>query len=153
MSSARKAFTPRTILLLSEDASVAEQIEQALATYCLTHHIQWHVDIRSFQQSLIGSQLQPASAARVDLFLIAYVDDDVKTQQTLMDLRRLARWKLVPSVVFLDHDEPEFTRSLYHLGVNSVLKYPLRFDALQQLISTMDAYWFDAVTLPFADDE
>lgn len=153
MSSARKAFSPRTILLLSENAIVAEQIEQALATYCLTHHIQWHVDIRSFQQSLIGSQLQPASAAHVDLFLIAYVDDEPTTLQTLLELNQLVRWKRVPSVIFLSQSDPTFTRLLYHLGANSVLKFPLGFDALQQLISTMDAYWFDTVTLPFAEDE
>ncbi|MCH8532863.1 MAG: hypothetical protein LAT65_18585 [Saccharospirillum sp.] len=153
MRSARKAFVPRTILLLSESAIVAEQIEQALATYCLAHHIQWHVDIRSFQQSLISSHLQPESAAHVDLFLIAYVDDTLKAQQTLLELSKLVRWKKVPSVLFLNQDDPTFVRMLYHLGANSVLKFPPRFDSLQQLISTMDAYWFDAVTLPFSEDE
>lgn len=153
MSSARKAFVPRTVLLLSEDPSVAEQIEQALATFCLSHHIQWHEDIAAFHQSLIGAQLRPASAAHVDLLLLAYVEDEERTRETLADLRRLPRWKLVPTVVFLQRDDPVFTRTLYHLGANSVLRYPLRFATLQQLISTMDAYWFDAVTLPFSNDE
>ncbi len=153
MRSVRKAFVPRTILLLSDDRSVVDHIESALATYCLTHHIQWQVDVRSFQQSLTGSQLQPASAAQVDLFLIAYVEDEAKTRQTLIDLRHLKRWKLVPTVIFWGQDNPAYTRLFYHLGANSVLKYPLRFDALQQLISTMDAYWFDAVTLPYSDND
>lgn len=153
MSSDRKAFVPRTILLLSDDKTVVEHFESALASFCLTHHIECHRDIESFQQSLIGSTLQPASAGRIDLLLIAYVDDETKTREVLEDLRHLRRWKLVPSVVFLTQEDPVFTRMLYYLGANSVLKYPLRFDALRQLISTMDAYWFDAVTLPNSDDE
>lgn len=153
MRPAQQAFVPRTIVLLSDAAAVAEQIEQALATYCLAHHIEWHLDIRSFQQSLIGSSLQPASAAHVDLFLIAYVDDERTTQDTLSELHQLTRWKQVPSVIFLNQNNPTFARLLYHLGANSVLKYPPVFDSLQQLISTMDAYWFDAVTLPNTGQE
>ena len=153
MRSVRKAFIPRTILLLSEEVRVAEQIEQALATHCLAHHIEWHVDIQSFQQSLIGSRSRPASATRVDLLLVAYVDDERKTQDTLVDLNRLTGWRQVPRVLFMKQCDPALTRLLYHLGANSVLKFPLSFEALQQLISTMDAYWFDAVTLPFSEDE
>lgn len=153
MSSARKAFIPRTILLLSDDDAVVEHIESALASFCLTHHIECHRDIQGYRQSLVGSILQPASAAHVDLFLIAYVDDEEKTRETLTDLRHLGRWKRIPSVIFLAREDPAFVRTLYHLGANSVLKFPLRFEALQQLISTMDAYWFNAVTLPYQEDD
>ena len=153
MSSARKAFVPRTILLLSEDPTVAEQIEQALATYCLSHHIEWHKDIDAFQQSLIGARLQAGSAAHVDLFLVAHVDNEERTRETLADLKIIRRWTLVPTVILLKQGNPTFARTLYHLGASTVIRYPLRFDALQQLINTMDAYWFDTVTLPYADDE
>jgi len=153
MSSARKAFVPRTILLLSEDPTVAEQIEQALATYCLSHHIEWHTDIAAFHQSLIGARLQAGSAAHVDLFLVAHVDNEDHTRETLSDLKRLSRWKLVPTVILLNQASSSFVRTLYHLGANTVIDYPLRFDALQRLINTMDAYWFDTVTLPYADDD
>ena len=153
MSPARKSFIPRTILLLSEDETVVRHVESALAAYCLNHHIECHKDIHSFHQSLIGSSLQPASPKQVDLNLIAYVDDQEKTHETLADLRLLPRWKLVPSVIFLAREDPAFTSMLYHLGANTVLKFPLRFDALQQLISTMDAYWFNTVTLPDNDEE
>lgn len=153
MSSVRKAFVPRTIVLLSEDPTVAEQIEQALATYCLSHHIEWHTDIANFQQSLIGSRLQSASAAHVDLFLVAHVDNEERTRETLSDLKRLSRWKLVPTVILIDQTSSSFVRTLYHLGASTVIGYPLRFDALQRLLSTMDAYWFDTVTLPYPDDD
>ncbi|GGX72322.1 hypothetical protein [Saccharospirillum salsuginis] len=153
MSSARKAFVPRTILLLSEDPTVAEQIEQALATYCLSHHIEWHTDIAAFQQSLIGARLQAGSAAHVDLFMVAHTDNEERTRETLFDLKRLKRWKLVPTVVLLKQCNPAFVRTLYHFGANTVIRYPLHFDALQQLINTMDAYWFDTVTLPYPDDD
>lgn len=153
MSSARKSFIPRTILLLSDDETAVHHIESALASYCLTHHIECHSDIHSFHQSLIGSSLQPASAAQVDLVLIAYVNDQEKTHETLSDLRLLPRWKLVPSVIFLAREDPAFTRILYQLGANTVLKFPLRLSALQQLISTMDAYWFNTVTLPDSNEE
>ncbi|WP_394171226.1 hypothetical protein [Saccharospirillum alexandrii] len=153
MSSARKSFIPRTILLLSDDETAVHHIESALSSYCLTHHIERHKDIHSFHQALIGSSLQSASATQVDLILIAYVDDQEKTHEALADLRLLPRWKLVPSIIFLSREDPAFTRMLYHLGANTVLKFPLRFDALQQLISTMDAYWFNTVTLPDTDEE
>ncbi|MEP4544571.1 MAG: hypothetical protein ABJ000_00225 [Saccharospirillum sp.] len=153
MRSDQKSFMPRTILLLSDDETVAHHIESALASFCLTHHIEYHENFHSFHQSLIGSSLQSASTVQVDLILIAYVDDEEKTHETLSDLRLLPRWKLVPSVIFLSREDPSFTRMLYHLGANTVLKYPLRFDALQQLISTMDAYWFNTVTLPDSDEE
>lgn len=152
MSSDRKSFMTRTILLLSDDETVVHHIESALASYCLTHNIETHKNLHSFHQSLIDSSLQSASAVQVDLILIAYVDDEEKTHETLSDLRLLPRWKLIPSVIFLSRENSAFTRMLYHLGANTVLRYPLRFDALQQLISTMDAYWFNTVTLPDSDE-
>ena len=153
MSSARKTFIPRTILLLSDDETAVHHIESALTSYCLAHHIERHNDIQSFHQSRLDVSMQPAPTSQVDLILIAYVDDQEKTHETLAELRLLPRLKLVPSVIFLAREDPAFSRMLYHLGANTVLKFPLRFDALQQLISTMDAYWFNTVTLPDQDDE
>lgn len=85
--------------------------------------------------------------------LIAYVNDAQRTRQTLLELRQLVRWKLVPVAVFVSTEESDLAQVMYHLGANSVLPYPLRFESLKTLLQTMDRYWFEVVSLPPRPDE
>lgn len=148
----KSAFTAKTLLLLCEEQSVCEHIEQALSTYCLSHHLEHHEDIESYLQAAMDAKRQSTSGPEVDLLLIAYIDNATRTQETLADLNQINRWRRVPTVVLVDRNHTELARRLYQLGANSVIRYPLSFDALRQLIQTMDLYWFDTVTLPSGDE-
>lgn len=86
--------------------------------------------------------------ARIDLCLVAYLGDNERSRHAVEEIRRLPRWRSVPLVVLIDADNPAPARILYQFGANSVLRFPLRFDGLRDLIRIMDTYWFDVVTLP-----
>lgn len=142
------AFRNRHLLLLTDDAALGQHIEQALAGYQLHHHLHSFCDIDHFQEAALGPGVDAQPMARIDLCLIAYLGDPERCRQTVEEIRLLSRWKSVPLVVLIDGENPALARILYQFGANSVLRFPLRFDGLRELIRTMDTYWFDVVTLP-----
>lgn len=153
MAGEEPPYRMRKLLLFSDSGDIARQIEQSLAGYGLSHDIRWIGSIDEFHSASLSF---PGVAPRwpdVDLCLIAYVNDAQRTRQTLLELRQLVRWKLVPVVVFVPPEEAGLAQVLYHLGANSVLPYPLSFESLKALLQTMDRYWFEVVSLPPRPDE
>lgn len=142
------AYRNHHLLLLTDDSALAQHIEQALAGYQLCHHLHQFCDIDHYQQAALGSGVVAAPMARIDLCLIAYLNDSERTRKTVEEIRLLPRWRSVPLVVLIEGENPALARILYQFGANSVLRFPLRFDGLRELIRTMDTYWFDVVTLP-----
>lgn len=56
----------------------------------------------------------------------------------------------IPVVVLTtSNDELDVARS-YDLGVNSFITKPVTFDALIEVVQTLNKYWFDIVKLPTA---
>lgn len=142
------AFRHRHLLLLTEDVTLAQHIEQALAGYQLNHHLHTFADFDQYQTAALGPGIEAQPMARIDLCLIAYLGDSERCRRTLEELRLLPRWRSVPLVVLMENVNATQSRLLYQYGANSVLRFPLRFDDLRELICTMDSYWFDVVTLP-----
>ncbi|WP_108124191.1 hypothetical protein [Saccharospirillum mangrovi] len=142
------AFRHRHLLLLTEDVALAQHIEQALAGYQLNHLLHTFTDMHQYQASALGPGVEAKPMARIDLCLIAYLGDSERCRRTVEELRLLPRWRSVPLVILMEGDNPTQRRLLYQFGANSVLRFPLRFDGLRELIRTMDNYWFDVVTLP-----
>ncbi|PTY37834.1 hypothetical protein BGP77_15280 [Saccharospirillum sp. MSK14-1] len=142
------AYRNHHLLLLTDDAALAEHIEQALTGYQLSHHLHSYSSIDQYQEAALGPGVTAEPMARIDLCLIAYLGDSERARSAVEEIRLLPRWRSIPLVVLIDGDNPALTRMLYQFGANSVLRYPLRFDSLRELICTMDTYWFDVVTLP-----
>ncbi|MFG1495478.1 hypothetical protein ABMA57_02515 [Saccharospirillum sp. HFRX-1] len=142
------AYRNHHLLLLTDDSALAQHIEQALAGYQLCHHLHQFCDIDHYQQAALGSGVVATPMARIDLCLIAYLNDAERSRKAVEEIRLLPRWRSVPLVALIEGENPALARILYQFGANSVLRFPLRFEGLRELIRTMDTYWFDVVTLP-----
>jgi len=142
------AYRNHHLLLLTDDSALGQHVEQALAGYQLSHHLHTFCDIDHYQEAALGPGVAASPMARIDLCLIAYLGESERARNTVEEIRLLPRWHSVPLVVLIDGDNSALTRILYQFGANSVLRYPLRFEGLRELICTMDSYWFDVVTLP-----
>lgn len=153
MAGEEPPYRMRKLLLFSDSGEIARKIEQSLAGYGLSHDVRWVSSIDDFHGASLSFPGTPARWPDVDLCLIAYVDDAQRTRQTLLELRQLVRWKLVPVVAFVPPGEADLAQVMYHLGANSVLPYPLRFESLKTLLQTMDRYWFEVVSLPARPDK
>jgi DNA-binding response OmpR family regulator len=148
MCAERVDNSAKTILLLSDDPKLQPQIEQALGVFYLSSTIRSYPDLQQFQRSLVRDHLRLSQDAQVDLFMVAFPDDLDRSVRTLTELRQLKRHSLTPVIVFQYREDKAVTRQLYHFGANTVLKYPLNFEAIQKLMLIMDDYWFDTVSLP-----
>ncbi|OZG74884.1 hypothetical protein BTA51_00290 [Hahella sp. CCB-MM4] len=136
-------FQSHTIILFTDDENVAQHVEESMAAFSLNH------DLRVCQSVMNLAEPSTMKALRqIDLFLIAYLGDDEQARQTLIDLQSVRRWKVVPTIVFLLPEQIELAHLFYSLGANSVLPYPLHFEQLSTMVSIMDTYWFDIVSLP-----
>jgi CheY-like chemotaxis protein len=148
MCADRADSSSKTILLLSDDPTLQSQIEQVLGGFCLSNNVQWYADLQQFQRSSVNDHLRLSKDTQVDLFMIAYLHDVQCSVQTLTELRRLKRHALTPVVIFQHRVDKAVTRQLYHYGANTVLKYPLHFDAIKKLTLIMDDHWFGVASLP-----
>lgn len=136
----------RSILLLTDDVDVREKIDSALAAHALSHRLHLAKDLQQFLASQMDAE--PEDVIQIDLLLLAYVNDQDRVRQVLQELSLIERWKAVPTIAFLSKEQLGDAKLLYHLGCNSVLRYPLHFETLKELIVAMDQYWFGVVSLP-----
>ena len=142
-----EVFKSRTLLLLAENPGLAGQLEQALAIYQLNHNLRSFKDLTDYQNHMLLRQASLETEVD-DLLLLAYPHDVERTNLLLKDIRNTPRWRLVPVVVFLDNRQMEAAKLSYHYGANSVLPFPLGFEAIRNIVNIMDHYWFNVVSLP-----
>ncbi len=142
-----KALKIRTLMLLADNQVLARQLEQALAVYHLSHNLKWFKDLADYRNQVL-THPECQDSDEVDLMLLAYPGDAERTYSEIQEIRHISRWRLVPMVVFLEHHQMPAAKLCYKFGANSVLSYPLGFDAIRQIVSIMDKYWFNIVELP-----
>ncbi|WP_020410720.1 hypothetical protein [Hahella ganghwensis] len=137
-------FQSRTLVLFADDADVARHIDEAFSVFGINHDFRVCRSVTDLTAPEASQQLPQ----RIDLFLIAYLGDAERARQTLDDLQSVRRWKIVPTIVFFSPDHMAAAHLFYSCGANSVLPCAIHFEQLCKVVSVMDNYWFDIVSLP-----
>ena len=66
----------------------------------------------------------------------------------LKRLKRDGRTRAIPVVVLTSSKEQSDIVESYDLGVNSYIVKPVTFEALVDILQTLEKYWFEIVELP-----
>ena len=66
----------------------------------------------------------------------------------LKEIKQDADLRRIPVVVLTTSKSDEDVYRSYDLGVNSYIVKPVTFDALVDVLQTLEKYWFEIVELP-----
>ena len=89
-----------------------------------------------------------ATAPRPGLILLDLNMPRKDGRAVLKDIKSDPALRTIPVVVLTTSKEDEDVYRSYDLGVNSYIVKPVTFEALVDILATLEKYWFEIVELP-----
>ncbi len=94
----------------------------------------------------------PADAPRPGLILLDLNMPKMDGRTVLKQLKQDPDLRTIPVVVLTTSKDDEDVYRSYDLGVNSYIVKPVTFEALVDILQTLEKYWFEIVELPPSRD-
>ena len=95
-----------------------------------------------------GKFAAPADAPRPGLILLDLNMPKMDGRTVLKELKQDPDLRMIPVVVLTTSKDDEDVYKSYDLGVNSYIVKPVTFEALVDILQTLEKYWFEIVELP-----
>jgi CheY-like chemotaxis protein len=95
-----------------------------------------------------GKFAAPADAPRPGLILLDLNMPKMDGRTVLKELKNDAELRSIPVVILTTSKDDEDVYRSYDLGVNSYIVKPVTFEALVDILQTLEKYWFEIVELP-----
>src|SRR3954470_20102357 len=139
-----------TILMADDDADDRTLTKEAFEEGRLINDIRF---VENGEQLLDylrkqGAYAPPASAPRPGLILLDLNMPRKDGRTVLKELKSDPELRQIPVVVLTTSKADEDIYKSYDLGVNSYIVKPVTFEALVDILQTLEKYWFEIVELP-----
>jgi CheY-like chemotaxis protein len=95
-----------------------------------------------------GKFAAPADAPRPGLILLDLNMPRMDGRTVLKEIKQDPDLRTIPVVVLTTSKDDEDVYRSYDLGVNSYIVKPVTFEALVDILQTLEKYWFEIVELP-----
>jgi CheY-like chemotaxis protein len=95
-----------------------------------------------------GKFAAPADAPRPGLILLDLNMPKMDGRTVLKELKSDPDLRTIPVVVLTTSKDDEDVYRSYDIGVNSYIVKPVTFEALVDILQTLEKYWFEIVELP-----
>jgi CheY-like chemotaxis protein len=95
-----------------------------------------------------GRYAPPAEAPRPGLILLDLNMPRKDGRTVLKELKTDPELRQIPVVILTTSKADEDVYKSYDLGVNSYIVKPVTFEALVDILQTLEKYWFEIVELP-----
>jgi CheY-like chemotaxis protein len=99
-----------------------------------------------------GPYAPPAEAPRPGLILLDLNMPRKDGRTVLKELKSDPALRQIPVVILTTSKADEDVYKSYDLGVNSYIVKPVTFEALVDILQTLEKYWFEIVELPPGKD-
>lgn len=145
-----KEAMPITILMADDDADDRQLTREALEDARLINDIRFVENGEELLDYLNrrGKYAPPAEAPRPGLILLDLNMPRKDGRVVLKELKQDPVLRTIPVVVLTTSKSDEDIYRSYDLGVNSYIVKPVTFDALVDILQTLEKYWFEIVELP-----
>jgi CheY-like chemotaxis protein len=145
-----KNTTPITILMADDDADDRQLTREALEDARLINDIRFVENGEELIDYLRrqGKYAPPTEAPRPGLILLDLNMPRKDGRTVLKEIKQDADLRRIPVVVLTTSKSDEDVYRSYDLGVNSYIVKPVTFDALVDVLQTLEKYWFEIVELP-----
>jgi CheY-like chemotaxis protein len=149
MSLIAKAM-PITILMADDDADDRQLTKEALEEGRLINDIRFVENGEEMMEYLrrTGRYAPPAEAPRPGLILLDLNMPRKDGRTVLKEIKSDPQLRTIPVVVLTTSKADEDVYRSYDLGVNSYIVKPVTFEALVDILVTLEKYWFEIVELP-----
>ena len=141
---------PITILMADDDADDRALTKEALIEGRLMNTIRFveHGEELIEYLKRIGRYAPPAEAPRPGLILLDLNMPRKDGRAVLKEIKSDPDLRTIPVVVLTTSKADEDVYRSYDLGVNSYIVKPVTFEALVDILQTLEKYWFEIVELP-----
>ena len=141
---------PITILMADDDPDDRLLTADALKEARLINDIRFVENGEELLEYLrrTGKFAEPADAPRPGLILLDLNMPRKDGRTVLKELKQDAELRTIPVVVLTTSKDDEDVYHSYDLGVNSYIVKPVTFEALVDILQTLEKYWFEIVELP-----
>lgn len=144
------ATMPITILMADDDPDDRLLTADALKEARLINDIRFvenGVELLEYLRKQ-GKYAAPADAPRPGLILLDLNMPRMDGRSVLKEIKSDADLRSIPVVVLTTSKDDEDVYRSYDLGVNSYIVKPVTFEALVDILQTLEKYWFEIVELP-----
>ncbi|MGB8167223.1 MAG: response regulator [Chthoniobacteraceae bacterium] len=141
---------PITILMADDDADDRALTKEALVEGRLVNTIRFveHGEELIEYLKRTGRYAPPAEAPRPGLILLDLNMPRKDGRAVLKEIKSDPDLRTIPVVVLTTSKADEDVYRSYDLGVNSYIVKPVTFEALVDILQTLEKYWFEIVELP-----
>ena len=141
---------PITILMADDDADDRALTKEALEEGHLINTIRFveHGEELIEYLKRTGRYAPPAEAPRPGLILLDLNMPRKDGRAVLKEIKSDPDLRTIPVVVLTTSKADEDVYRSYDLGVNSYIVKPVTFEALVDILQTLEKYWFEIVELP-----
>jgi CheY-like chemotaxis protein len=148
--STTKDAKPITILMADDDADDRQLTREALEDARLINDMRFveHGEELFDYLRRQGKYAPPADAPRPGLILLDLNMPRKDGRAVLKEIKQDPDLRTIPVVVLTTSKSDEDIYRSYDLGVNSYIVKPVTFEALVDVLVTLEKYWFEIVELP-----
>ncbi len=141
---------PITILMADDDADDCALTKEAFEEGRLMNAIRFVSNGEELLEYLKrqGRFAPPADAPRPGLILLDLNMPRKDGRTVLKEIKSDPDLRTIPVVVLTTSKADEDVYRSYDLGVNSYIVKPVTFEALVDILQTLEKYWFEIVELP-----
>jgi CheY-like chemotaxis protein len=141
---------PITILMADDDADDRRLTQEALEEGRLINEVKFVDNGEELMDYLRhqGKFAAPAEAPRPGLILLDLNMPRKDGRTVLKEIKSDPDLRQIPVVVLTTSKADEDVYKSYDLGVNSYIVKPVTFEALVDILQTLEKYWFEIVELP-----
>jgi len=141
---------PITILMADDDADDRRLTQEAFEEGRLINDVRFVENGEQLLEYLRkeGPYAPPADAPRPGLILLDLNMPRKDGRTVLKELKTDPELRQIPVVILTTSKADEDIYKSYDLGVNSYIVKPVTFEALVDILQTLEKYWFEIVELP-----
>ena len=140
---------PITILMADDDADDRQLTKEALEEGRLINDVRFVENGEELLEYLRREgKYADADAPRPGLILLDLNMPRKDGRAVLAEIKNDPEFRTIPVVVLTTSKADEDVYRSYDLGVNSYIVKPVTFEALVDILQTLEKYWFEIVELP-----
>ena len=145
-----KQGKPITILMADDDGDDRRLTREALLEGKVANDLRFVENGEELLEYLRhqGKYAPPAEAPRPGLILLDLNMPRKDGRTVLKEIKSDPELRQIPVVVLTTSKADEDVFKSYDLGVNSYIVKPVTFEALVDILQTLEKYWFEIVELP-----